>query len=223
VSEIFEAIVAGDDERARALAEADPAAVHSRNEEGTSALLLARYYGRVDLVEELAARAPELDVFEAAALGRLERVQELVAADGGLAGAFAPDGFHPLGLAAFFNHPEVVRFLLERGADVDAVARNARVQTTALQAAAASGDVASARLLLDAGADVNAAQPGGFRPLHSAAANGSDELAGLLLERGADRAARTDAGATAADLARDAGHAALAAKLDVAAGATTRA
>jgi ankyrin repeat protein len=213
VSEIFEAIVAGDDERVQALADADPAAVHSRNEDGTSALLLARYYGRVDLVEELASRAPELDVFEAAALGRLERVRELVAADGALASAFAPDGFHPLGLAAFFNHPEVVRFLLERGAPVDAVARNERIQTTALQAAAASSDVESARLLLDAGASPNVSESGGFTPLHAAAANGDDELAALLLERGADRSARAADGKSAADLAREQGHDDLAAKL----------
>ena len=166
-----------------------------------SALLLAKYYGRDDLVETLLGHAADIDVFEAAALGRLDRVHELVDADPELARAYAPDGFHPLGLAAFFRHPDVVRFLLERGADVDAVARNARIKTTALQAAAASGDNESARLLLEAGADVNTTQPGGFTALHAAAAEGNTELMELLLGHGADASARTDDGKTAADLA----------------------
>lgn len=206
VDEIFEAIVGGDAERVRALARANPSVAHSRNDQGTSALLLARYHDRLDLVDALAEHATDLDVFEAAALGRVERVRELLDADVELARAYAPDGFHPLGLAAFFRQPDVVRLLLERGADVDAVARNEQVRTTALQAAAASGDNQSARLLLDAGADVGVAQPGGGTALHAAAVNGNRELVELLLDRGADSAASLDDGRTPADLARDAGH-----------------
>lgn len=207
--DVFEAIAAGDADRVRALVEADPSVVHTRNEEGTSALLLARYHGRLDLVDTLLEHASELDVFEAAALGRLDRVRDLVDADPELARAYAPDGFHPLGLSAFFRQPDVVRFLLERGAVVNAVARNERVRTTALQAAAASGDNESGRLLLDAGADVNATETGGFTPLHAAAANGNRELVELLLERGADPSARTDDGKTPADLAAGTGVATL--------------
>jgi ankyrin repeat protein len=201
--DVFDAIAAGDVERVRALAQADPSAVHRRNEEGTSALLLARYHGRDDLVAALLEHATELDVFEAAALGQVDRVRELLDQESELARAYAPDGFHPLGLAAFFGHPDVVRLLLERGAEVDAVARNAQVQTTALQAAAASSDTESARLLIDAGADVDAAQRGGFRPLHAAAANGNRELVELLLEHGADRSARLDDGRTAREVTHD--------------------
>lgn len=184
--DIFEAIAAGDAGRVRALVEADPSAVHRRNAEGTSALLLARYHGNLDLVGILLEHASELDVFEAAALGRLERVRELVDSDAELTRAYAPDGFHPLGLAAFFGQPDVVAFLLERGADVNAVARNTRIQTTALQAAAASGDNESARLLLERGADVSAAETGGFTAMHAAAASGNRELVALLLEYGAE-------------------------------------
>lgn len=210
---IFEAIDAGDERRVRALVQADPGVLRARDADGTAPLLYARYRGKHDLVEAMRDAAPELDVFEAAALGDLDRVRTLVDADASLANAHAADGFHALGLAAFFGQPEVVRFLLGRGADVDRVAQNARIRTTALQAAAASGDFESARLLLDAGADPNRTQEGGFTALHAAAANGDEPLAGLLLAHGADREARIDADKTAADIAAERGHAGLAAAL----------
>jgi ankyrin repeat protein len=211
--EIFEAIDARDAERVHALAAADPAVLRTRNDEGTSPLLYARYRGLHDVVEAMRETNPELDVYEAAALGDVDRVRELVHADPRLANSHAPDGFHALGLAAFFGQPEVVRFLLGHGADVDRVARNEQIQTTALQAAAATREFESARLLLDAGADPNRTQPGGFTALHAAAANGDEPLAGLLLAHGADREARIDGEKSAADIAAERGHAELAALL----------
>jgi len=43
-----------------------------------------------------------------------------------------------------------------------------------------------AKLLIDAGAEVNARQGGGFTPLHSVAQGGDVEFARLLAEAGAD-------------------------------------
>jgi ankyrin repeat protein len=203
---VFQAIDAGDEERLRELVAADPSVLRARNEQGTSPLLYARYRGLHELVDAMREADPELDVFEAATVGDVDRLRELVHADPQLSNAYAPDGFHPLGLAAFFRQPEAVRFLLEHGADVDRVARNEQIQTTALQAAAASGDFESARLLLAAGADPNRAQPGGFTALHAAAANGDEPLAGVLLAHGADREARIDDDKSAADLAAERGH-----------------
>jgi ankyrin repeat protein len=58
-------------------------------------------------------------------------------------------------------------------------------------------------LLVDAGADVDVAQPGGFTALHAAAASGNRKLVELLLERGADRNAHLDDGRTPRELASD--------------------
>ena len=51
---------------------------------------------------------------------------------------------------------------------------------------------AVAKLLLDAGADVNARQSGGWTPLHSVAQNGDVEFARVLTEAGADVSVRAD-------------------------------
>ncbi|MGH2997075.1 MAG: ankyrin repeat domain-containing protein [Gaiellaceae bacterium] len=198
--EIFGAIEAGDAERVRALADADPAVALVRDEDGVSAVLQARYYGRTDMVDALLADHPGLDLFEAAAVGRVERVRELLDHDPARGCTWSPDGFTALHLAAFFGHPDVVELLLALEVDVDPPSRNA-LRVTPLQSAAASNETAVARRLLDAGADANVRSNGGFTPLHAAAQNGNAELVRLLLERGADAAVATDDGQTARGLA----------------------
>jgi ankyrin repeat protein len=157
-----------------------------------SAVLQAIYRGDREEAERL-AEGEELDVFEAAALGRTDRLRELLDADPGRANAFGDDGFHPLGLACFFGHVETARLLLERGADVNAVARNEHIQTAAIHAAAASGDTGSdestryelVKLVLEHGGDPNLEQSGGFRAIDAARQNGDERVEALLLEHGA--------------------------------------
>jgi ankyrin repeat protein len=177
-----------------------------------SELLAALYRGDAARVDELAGGA-ELDVFEAAAVGRADRVRELVDGDPALLGAFADDGFTALHLAAFFCRPATARLLVERGAPVDVVARNDQLRVTPLQSAAAAGETETARLLLERGADPNARQLGGFTALHAAAQRGDDALVRLLLAHGADPSLAADDGRSAADLAREHGHDRLAAVL----------
>jgi uncharacterized protein len=155
-----------------------------------SDVLQAIYRGDRDEAERL-ADGKELTIFEAAALGRTDRVRELLDHDPSLANAFGDDGFHPLGLACFFGHVDAARLLLERGADVNALSRNEHIQTAAVHAAAASeGKDESTRyelveLALDHGADPNLPQGGGFRAIDAARQNGDERVERLLLERGA--------------------------------------
>lgn len=213
MSALFDAIKKGD--RAvveRELAQ-DPALARAE-EEGTSAVLLATYYGKEDLAQLLAKRKGDLTIFEAAAVGDLAQVKAHVERDPSLVSAYAADGFFPLGLAAFFRRPDVVDYLIAKGADVKAVAKNA-MQVTALHSAVADGgNPRIAKALVAAGADVNAKQRHGWTPLHGAAHSGDVELVELLLTRGADASATHQEGKTALDIAREQGHAQVIALLE---------
>jgi ankyrin repeat protein len=169
------------------------------NEPSVSDLMLARYRGDDAEVARLLSGDPELDVFEAAAVGRVERLRELLDADAGLARARSADGGTALHFAAFFRQPEATRLLVEHGADLEARAA-AFGDVTPLHSACASGERESARILLEHGADPNVRQQGGFTPLHAAAQNGDQELAQMLLARGADPELATDDGRRPRDL-----------------------
>jgi ankyrin repeat protein len=154
-------------------------------------LLDALYRDDHERVSELLAGDPELNPFEAAALGRTDRLRYLLDGDPALANAFGDDGFQPLGLACFFGHVDAARVLLDRGADPNSLARNEHVQAGPLHSASASENKGEdvryelCVLLLDYGADPNLEQGGGFTALDAARQNGDERLERLLLERGA--------------------------------------
>jgi ankyrin repeat protein len=183
-ADLFAAISAGDAARVRELVEADATLAGCRSDDGVSARMLALYRADYEMLEVLVDAGPELDVFEAAALGAEERLDALLAQDAALVFARAPDGFTPLHFAAFFGHPGAARLLVERGADVATVADNP-MQVHPLHSAAAADSTEIVELLLDHGADVNAKQASGHTALDAARQNGNDAMTELLLARGA--------------------------------------
>jgi ankyrin repeat protein len=200
--DVIQAIKAGDTERLRSLISEEPALALARDENWVSAVMLALYHHRRDLVDVLRPARPELDIFEAASLDEVDRVRELLAVDPSLATARSTDEGTALHFAAFFGGPRAAQLLLERGADPHAVAPTfGNVQP--LHSAAAGRQTEIARALLDHGADPNARQAGGFTPIHEAAHDGNRDLAALLLERGADPLLKTDDGRDALALARE--------------------
>jgi ankyrin repeat protein len=153
-----------------------------------SELLQAVYRGDRARIDELLAGEPELDVFEAAAVGHTDRLRELLDADPELANAWAQDGFQPLGLASFFGHVGAVRLLIERGADVNSASRN-DFKVAPLHSAVAEKHADTryelAALLLEHGADPTARQQDEFTPLMAADQQGDARLRELLVEHGA--------------------------------------
>ena len=153
-----------------------------------SELLRATYRGDQPRADELLAANPDLDVFEASAVGRAERLRELLDGDPSLANAWADDGFQPLGLASFFGHVEAARLLVERGAEVNSASRN-DMKVMPLHSATATGDPEAryelAKLLLEHGADPKGRQQDDVTPLMAADQHGDDRLRQLLVEHGA--------------------------------------
>ena len=101
------------------------------------------------------------------------------------------------------GHLDVVRLLLENGADVNAADISGN---TALMRASENGHTDVVRLLLEKGVDVNAVYNHGETALMRASAWGHLDAVRLLLEKGADVNAVNDYGETALMLASREGH-----------------
>ena len=155
---------------------------------------------------------PQLDFYEACAVGNSEQIAALLRAD-----PKRLEGWHSLGwtglhFAAFAGNVPAMKLLLERGSVVNARARN-RFSNSPLQAALLTGQYDAAKLLIEHGADVNLRQAGGFAALHEAALSGRKDLVDLLLDHGAEIAARGNDGRNAVSEAERGKHGELAAYL----------
>jgi ankyrin repeat protein len=208
---LLEAVRAGDTQRVKHLLDQEPGLARTKDADGASAILLALYHNHGDLVP-LFLQHVDLDFHEACAAGRRDRVEYLLARDPTLVNQHSPDGYPPLGLAVFFGHEGLARYLLDHGADVNTQSKNGQ-NVSPLHAAAARRNAVLVRMLLDHAADPNARQAHDYTPLHTAAFHGDTEIAELLIERGADPRMKSTEGKTPADMAAERGHAGLAARL----------
>ncbi|MCO5297042.1 MAG: ankyrin repeat domain-containing protein [Fimbriimonadaceae bacterium] len=183
---------------ARCAAE-DPASVDAVNEQGLPVVLAAAYHGHRSAVEKLIELGAKLDFWTACAVGHLDTVTRLAPDH---YAELSPDGFTPLCLAVAFGHPEVAKALIEAGADPNQRSE-ALGGVAPLHSAVFGRNLECLRVVLDAGAEVDAPQEGGFTALHGAAQNGHREAARLLIDRGADPKRPTERGQTATDIAAE--------------------
>jgi ankyrin repeat protein len=205
LDDLFEAVHNGDALRVDAFLEAQPTLLTAHDPSGNSLLLAALYQGKPDLAAVLVARGAPVNLWEAAALGDVARLQAHLEADPSNLKAHSHDGWTALHLAAHFGHADAVQLLLRHGANVRARSTNP-LDNEPLHAALAGRSLDVARLLLDAGADPNAVEHGGYAPLHQAAEPGDLPLIRLLLDRGARPDRKDDQGRTPLDLAEAGGH-----------------
>ena len=132
-------------------------------------------------------------IHEYAQKGDLKAVQILIEQNPELVNAKDEDGRTPLHWACRGVHLDVVKFLVENGADVNAEDNN---QTTPLHSLAYRGHTEGIKVLLDKGADVNVQDYSKHTPLHYAAISDSYEAAALLLSKGASLEVKNDYGRT---------------------------
>jgi ankyrin repeat protein len=111
------------------------------------------------------------------------------------------NGDAPLVMAAYEGHTEILRLLLEAGADITAV--DPGMKATALHAAAYAGRTDAARLLIDHGIDIDKQGPrNGYTALHDAIWQNNIETARVLVEAGANLNLESHRGETPLQFAR---------------------
>lgn len=134
-------------------------------------------------------------------IGDVDRVRAFLDADPSLLYTRTPtwddhgEGATLLHIAASRNRIDVVKLLIERGADVNT--KGGWWVVTPLHWAADNGHTEIVRLLIEHGADVNArTEEHGYTPLHWAAGGGHRETVEVLITAGATVDAQADNGET---------------------------
>lgn len=206
---MIDAVQAGNVAAVKELLASKPELAEARTDAGLSALLVAVYLGQIEIAELLLRKVPSLDIFEAAAVGDAKRIVEVLASDLSLRNASSADGWTPLHLAAFFGREQATLALLEKGANLQALSKNAS-RNTPLHAAVADRKTNAVRMLLAGGADVDAKTGAGWTALHHAAFAGDRVIAEILLAHRPNLNAKNDKGQTALDVALEKGHKAVA-------------
>ena len=86
-------VTQGDVAKVKELLKQDTSLARVTDKDGVSAVLKAVYYNRKDVLDVLLATREDLDIFEASATGKPQRVADLIKKDDSLVNAFAADGF----------------------------------------------------------------------------------------------------------------------------------
>ncbi|XP_037657058.1 ankyrin repeat and KH domain-containing protein 1 isoform X3 [Choloepus didactylus] len=176
--------------------------VNSQSATGNTALTYACAGGFVDIVKVLLNEGANIEdhnenghtpLMEAASAGHVEVARVLLDHGAGINNHSNEFKESALTLACYKGHLDMVRFLLEAGADQE---HKTDEMHTALMEACMDGHVEVARLLLDSGAQVNMPADSFESPLTLAACGGHVELAALLIERGANLEEVNDEGYT---------------------------
>ncbi|MEJ6982311.1 ankyrin repeat domain-containing protein [Pedobacter sp. P351] len=201
---VEEYIQTGNINALKELLDLKPALANGKTSLNVSPLLLSCYYKKPEISDIILKFIKDLNIHESAAVGKFDSLASNIYKNPELINSFSDDGFTPLGLACYFGHEDSARYLLLKGAEVNACSKNG-FNVYPIQSAVAANNIEIAKILLEAGADVNVRQISGVTPLHSAAQHGNIDLIILLLEAGANVNAVTEDGKTAADLASLAG------------------
>lgn len=180
----------------------NPSLADIKTEQGISLLQFAAYCKNTFAIDILKKYKQNFDIFEAASIGDIETVNQILNTTPELLNSYSSDGFTALGLGSFFGHLSLVKQLLDKGANPN-IASNNQFKVAPIHSACAISHFDIAKLLTEHGADINTKQMHGVTPLHSAAHNGQEKLAKFLIDNGADINAKMDNGNTPLFLANE--------------------
>lgn len=125
-------------------------------------------------------------IYAAAAKGDLAMVKKYLKKDPKLLNAHGWHSKTPLHWAAQGGHPEVVKFLVQKGADVNSLEDDKETPMVYAAGFGGPGAIEVMELLLAKGAKIDATGKPGMTPLMYAVNNGKIESAKFLLKKGAN-------------------------------------
>ena len=99
----------------------------------------------------------------------------------------------PIYFASAYGSPEMLKYLIENGADANQSTKNG---FTPLHAAVEFSDITNMNILIEHGANVNAKSIFGFTPLHRAATERGSDVVLFLIKNGADASIIDNLGTT---------------------------
>jgi len=219
VDDFFTAASDGDIVKVRSLLVKNPDFVNARDDEGNTALMLASMWVEKEVVMLLISRGADVNsknIYGLTALiralgtsadiyddNRLKVVNILIC-NGADPNAMDICGLTALIYAANFEKKDIVRFLVESGADINA--KDNLFGFTPLMAAADCGDKDIIEYLIEKGAYIDTKDKNGLTALMTATEKGKENAIKSLIERGADLNAKGVNGKTALRIAIEKGY-----------------
>jgi ankyrin repeat protein len=198
------AVLAGDLKAVQEGLQRDPALLYSRDAHGQSVYLLACYAEQVAVASFFESKGLELDAYEAAAGGKVERVNALLRAAPGVVNMPNLAGDTPLHVAALCHRSEVIENAIAYGPDFavrNPKRKNATAAHLGLQSAPKDAAEAMAFAMTGNGLDPNLTTADGDTILHCAARRDYPRVIRLLLQKGGNADAKNTAGQSALDIA----------------------
>jgi ankyrin repeat protein len=168
--------------------------LNKTDKNGHTPLMQAAYYGKLDIIRYLTETDANLNagseactaaLLSAVGGGHTDVAQLLLANGADINGSNAADDMSPLIIATLTQNLPAVKYLVQRGADVNFCTRGGR-RGLALCAAAFVGNLEITDFLLSAGADLNVRDFYCMNPLAIAVSRNKTKLALYLMEKGAD-------------------------------------
>lgn len=145
------------------------------------------------------SRRKQTNIFTASGTGDLERVKELISESPELIRFKNYEGRTPLHAAASRGVVPIVKYLIDKGADINAIDD---VGVPPLHAAAQSGSLETVKLVVGGGANIRAVDASKQTALHRAVFGGNRDVFKLLISTGLDPDTKDADGRSALDIFR---------------------